>query len=408
MKKLFFNILSLTGKIIKNFLDFITKISFKNLVLPFIKGFLRIFFSDVKVAFIIRTAGYFIGVFKFLSLIFSFSVILNLYTFDGGFSFQNVIDFLYAYFQTFIENIEMTIDRYYNRGNINYGGTSTSSKIFDRVNLRNDKDPTKFWGSEPHKEFVKETIYDKITRKINNNIVDPIIDNTLSFWQTWEFWLGMFLLAFFFGIIFTDNPIKSSVKASVSSDDDKPGFIYTYIIKPIKSLFSEVKEAHKDNVLPNTPIDDTVSHPATPSSEFKRNYFQHFYDFITRKKSNDVLNLPLAPSDTPWTPSNSITKVKEHYNYWFNSSASPLIKKISPKRAKMLESQELSRAQEFLNRENSSELLAKMDNLKNSDKATEAEKRLSVLKDLQAFKHDDNNENILAEIEVHRLAFDVN
>ena len=135
MKKLFFSIFSLTGRILKNFLDFNTKISFKNLVLPFIKGFLRIFFSDVKVAFIIRTAGYFLGVFKFLSLIFSISVILNLYSFDGGFSFQNVIDFIYVYFQTLFENIQLTIDKYFNKGNINYGGTSASSKILETERL---------------------------------------------------------------------------------------------------------------------------------------------------------------------------------------------------------------------------------------------------------------------------------
>ena len=36
-----------------------------------------------------------------------------------------------------------------------------------------------------HKEFIKETIFNKITSNINNNVIKPVVDETFSLWTTW-------------------------------------------------------------------------------------------------------------------------------------------------------------------------------------------------------------------------------
>ena len=82
----------------------LSKISFKNIFGPFIKSFLRVFFSDRKTATILKIIGSFFGLFRLMNAMLGFLIFINIYDFKNHYSIiTSLLTYLKLLRNNFIE-----------------------------------------------------------------------------------------------------------------------------------------------------------------------------------------------------------------------------------------------------------------------------------------------------------------
>ena len=306
----------------KKILSFISKFSFKNLVTPLFKGFLRVFFSDRKVAFILRVSGYFLGIFRFASAVLGLLLIINLYDFEAGFSLQGFIDFMYAFYQTLVDNVNHALNKF------NFSGSTAKTIINSTVNSAvSSVSDTVSNNTDNYDEYInKLKSFSKDNIPVNSvKKTYPVADESGGYLDDLFFWLMLSILGIFvIAVITTDNPIKTEVKNVFSGDGNRPSYIRDYIWNPVKRFFtgspSNPQFGTPDNrpsgsTLPDS-VNNNVSVPVAPEQS---NIFTRFFNSLFRRNQNNMPTLPDAPNHTPY----SLSETLSEYKKFFKSPSAP-------------------------------------------------------------------------------------
>ena len=232
--------------------------------------------------------GYFIGLFRFASAVLAILLFINLYDFEAGFSLQGFIDFMYAFYQTLLDNINIAINKFFP------GNTASPVNPINPI----DKLPPYYksvdFNDKYHEGIASMRSY--IVNRAINNHVNTVVDQATSS-SDWLFWTGLIILGcLLVGVIVTDNPIKTEIKNTF--DSNQPSIIRDYVYNPVKSFIRKLFTLDE----PGTPgagsagirvpdsVDSHVSHPVSPDQDFKANFFKRFYNAIFRRDSS---NLPV-------------------------------------------------------------------------------------------------------------------
>ena len=149
-------------------------------------------------------SGYFLGIFRFASAILGLLFIINLYDFEAGFSLQGFIDFMYAFYQTLLDNINIAINKFFP------GNTASPVNPINPI----DKLPPYYksvdFNDKSHEGIASMRSY--IVNRAINNHVNTVVDQATSS-SDWLFWTGLIILGcLLVGVIVTDNPIKTKLK----------------------------------------------------------------------------------------------------------------------------------------------------------------------------------------------------
>lgn len=272
----------------------LTNISFKNIFGPFIKSFLRIFFSDRKTATILKIIGSFFGLFRFLNFLLGFLIFINLYNFKNIYSIPASVA---SYLKLLRDNFYEALNKYYpSHPHLPKELNNSIHDISDKVS--NTIDHTPVIKEVVHKIVEETNKADKIVetkfeslRKLYSNYVqswfwNPTdeVSNSYSLFTDWKFYFGL-VVVLGISYYFYGDTIKSKFSHSTPFDPAKRDDDYG---RPGPSNAGPSNQAMTPDY-----NDLEGGHLDTPDSVFKRSLPGRFYDFITGKKL-ELLSLMLG------------------------------------------------------------------------------------------------------------------